>query len=679
MDNLEVKLREMSKIEPSKGFIKASKNRLMQQIELQQNESWFKSFLGRMGMVHPRSGFLSQARARLMHRISEMPQPIAIPLKGFARTLLLLKRITASAMVMVLAVTSTLFFVEGNTVVEASDDSYLEVIAGKVSVKHADLLLWETINGQIEMQAGDLIKVEEGSQALVHFFDDTELRLGENTTFLISQLAISPNFSRQGIIEVSLHEGSAWVQTMNVNDGYAGFVLSTRDSLIKALSSTVSVKTALKKPTEILVLNNKVELTTLRPETRQMVDTMKVSNNEKAIVYASTGNAKPVVTTAQINEQDLANEWVQTNLRLDSEHRAQLREKGIERLTQTAGTLPGQMLYPIKQAKERLKLLVLSSDSQLSAQIEIANNRLNEAIVLLENGDIQKGREALMAYQSIARQIAESTGREEITEKLLLPHQKTLAADLPNDANIGLVKETLHETAEILADSPIELEKVRLANSVERLRDILNLVEIADFAAARDRLVSHQLVGGDVLTAVSELDNESQKAVIQEVLELRQEEVSLLNVISKSMEAVSESDEQLVAMLESATETAEENVDETIAFATPLVPELVAVVTQPPSATDLKIAELVDKIYVYNSWTGQQNQIERLLKNELKNTSSIPFLIEVRNKLKGRASDYLNVHILQLQRKAELQQQKAAQRRAEREQRLREAEAEASA
>lgn len=673
MDNLEVKLRNLSKIEPSKGFIRASKNRLMQQIELQQQESWFKSFLRKIGIVQPNASFLSQARLRLMHRINEIPQPIKIPLQGFARTLIFIKRAVASTMVMILAVTSTLFFVEGQTVVEASDDSYLEVLSGIVSVKHADFLLWEDINGQIEIQSGDLIKVGEGSQALVHFFDDTELRLNENTTFLISQLAISPNYSRQGIIEVALHEGSAWVQTLNVDDDYAGFVMSTRDAMIQTLNSTFSVSTDLKKAATVMVLNNKISLTSLKQDTREAVETVKVVANERAEIGITGGRVNPVIAISPVTEQDLANEWVQFNLNLDHEHLTQLREKGIERLTQMAGTLPGQMLYPIKQAKERLRLLVTGQDGQINAQIEIANNRLNEAIVLLEKGNTQKGREALIAYQSMARQIAQENEKNEVVTKLLLPHKKALASDLSKDVNVGLVKETLHETAEILAENPVELEKVRLVNSVERLRDILDLVEMADFVAARDRLVSHQLVGGDVLSAIEGLDQEAQKEVIQEVLELRQEELALLDVISRSMSAISNSDEQLVAMLESATQSAEESVDATIAFATPLIPELIAEVTAQPSENDLKIAELVDRIQIYSTFDGQQNQIERLLKYELENPASIPFLAQLQSSLEGRAKDYLGIRILQLQNKADLQKHKAMQRKIERAQRLREA------
>lgn len=676
MDKLDKELRRLSKIEPSKGFIKASKNRLMQQIDLHKNESWIQALIKKLGRVNVPEDFMALARIRLMRRITNIRQPIKIPLRGMARFLLYTKRVVASTLVMLIAVTSTLFFVEGNTVVEASDDSYLEIITGTASIKHADLIVWEDINSMIEVQAGDLIKVGEGSEAVVRFFDDTELRLAENSVFLISQLAVSPVFGRQAIIEVSLHEGTAWVQTLNVEDGYAGFVLSTRDATLKTLNGTFNVATRLDTTTSIFVLHNKVELTSLVAETRQAVETIKLSTDQKATIH--TVNGRPVITTDDLSQQDISTTWVQNNLYSDHEHLTMLRENGIDRLTLIAGTLPGHMLYPIKQAKERLKL-ALSSDSDLSIQIEIANSRLNEAIVLFEAGEQQKGREALMAYQSMARQIAEAmpTGRqangaEELVNKLIIPHQKALTAELPNNASAGLVKEALQQTAEILTDDPIKLEKIRLASSVQRLQDVTALVGEGAIEVAQERLTSYQLAASDALaTAQAIEDEELRKQILQEVLELRQEELTLLIKLSEQLGDGNDQTNDLVAMIESAFEAAEENVEVTLAAALPLLPELQEMFAE-PSSFDIKMAALVDRIYIYNSWTGQQNQIERLLKNELGNPGSIDYLVSVRNNLEGRAYDYLNVRILQLQKKADFQKHKAMQRKIERAKRLRE-------
>lgn len=671
MDKLDKELAKLSKIEPSKGFVEASKNRLMQQISLHPNESWLKAFLKNLGKVEASDTFMAQARQRLMSRIAQAPQAVKVPLRGMALFLRYTQRVVASTMVMLIAVTSTLFFVEGNTVVEASDDSYLEVLTGTASIKHADLIVWEDVSDIIEVQAGDLIRVGDDSEVVVHFFDDTQLRLAENSTLLISQLTVSPTFARQGMIETALHEGAAWVQTLNVADGFAGFTLSTRDALLKTLSGTFNVSTKLGEPTSAFVLRNKVELTSLMAETRAAINTIKLSEDQKATIHATGGN-RPVITTDSLTQQDLANSWVQNNLHRDSEHLTNLRENGIQRLSLTAGTLPGQMLYPIKQTKERL-MLAFSSDSDVDVLVELANRRLNEALVLFELGEEQKGREALMAYQSLARQIAEAKGEKELAYKLITPHQKAITAELSNDSSTGLVKEALHQTAEIFEDDPIELEKLRLANSVQRLQDVQMLVEDGDIESAKERLATHQLGESDALAAVDSIeDEENKKEVLQNILELRQEELVLLTALSGKLGEGNNLTGDLVAMVQSASEAAEENVEQTLASALPLIPELASANVE-PSAEELKMAELINRIYIYDSWTGQQNQIDRLLKNELANPGSINYLMSVRDNLEGRAYDYLNVKILQLQKLADYQKSKAVKRKIERNMRLRDA------
>lgn len=670
MDKLDKELGRMSKIEPSKGFIEVSKNRLMQQIVLQQNESWFKSFLRRVGRAEISENFMSQARLRLMHRITGMPRAVKVPLKGIALFLRYTQRVVASTLVMLIAVTSTLFFVEGTTVVEASDDSYLEIITGTASIKHADLIVWEDINNLIEVRAGDLIKVSEGSEVAIHFFDDTELRLAENSIILISQLTVSPTFGRQGIIEASLHEGTAWVQALNVEDGYSGFTLSTRDAILKALNGTFTATAHLGQPTSVFVLRNKIQLTSLIAETRAAINTIRLDANQKATVHAKNGG-RPVTVTEELSQQDLANGWFQNNLYRDNEHLTMLRDTEIERLSQMAGTLPGQMLYPIKQTKERLRL-AFSSDTDVDVLVDIANRRLNEALVLFEIGEEQKGREALMAYQDIARQIAEVKGEKDVAYKLITPHQKAINAEMSNDASTGLVKEALHQTAEIFEDDPIELEKLRLANSVQRLQDVRMLVEEGDVQAAKDRLASHQLAESDALAAAEAIeDEELRREAMRNILELRQEELTLLTSLSLMLGEANNMTEDLVAMVQSASETAEENVEEILASALALLPEL-AIVEPEPSAADLKMAELIGKIYIYKTWDGQRNQIERLLKYELTDPDSIDYLIGVRNHLRGRAFDYLNVRILQLQQLADYQKSKTVQRKIQESMELRE-------
>ena len=281
MQNLEDSLRNLPKATPSKRFIAQSKSRLMHQIELQKNESWLSVFLRKLGIVTPSKEFVSQARIRLMHSINRVHQPLVSRILGLNNKFLFVRRLTASTMVMVLAVTATLFFVEGNQIVSAAEDTYIELISGDVTIKHADNLIWDEVNGHMELTAGDLIRLSNESEAVIHFFDDSELRLTDKSLLLISKLDVSPAYARQGIIEVSLHEGNAWVQTLNVPDGNAGFTMVTRDAIAKTVNATFSASSYLQKPTTFNVYSNKIKLDKLSSDTRIVIDSSKVTANQQ--------------------------------------------------------------------------------------------------------------------------------------------------------------------------------------------------------------------------------------------------------------------------------------------------------------------------------------------------------------------------------------------------------------
>ncbi len=668
MRDLEDSLRRLSKIDPPKRFVKEAKNRLLSQIQFVENENWFKAALRRMGIVIPPAPFVSQARYRLIERIAAAKEP-------FVFWLINLKRVTASVLVMAIAVTATLFFVEGGQVVNASEESYLEVLAGQVTLKHADLLAWDDVNARTEIASGDLIRLKDGAEAVVHFFDDSELRLTGNSLALINQLAVSPTYPRQGIIEVSLHEGNAWVQTLNVDDGHARFTLVTRDAVFGALNSTFTVQTSPNQPTVARVLRNDVEVGPLQADTREAVYHSVLTTNQKATVFAGENSARPRLDVSNLEDADRTDVWVQNNLQKDHNHLVALRDRDLNIIRQAAGSLPGEMLYPVKQVRERLQLALSFGESDITkTQIDIANQRLNEAIVLLQNGEQQKASEALMAYQNLAREIAktENQAPDAVTFKLVLPYKKSLVAALPGDVPVTMVKEALSQTEELLISDPIEKEKARLANSVGRLRDITAMVDAGDIAAAKEALTHYTLVDTSVLDEASKLTDEvAKKEVFDSVLALRNSELELINTVSSKLSNVAQGDEQFAAMLESAATAAKGEVEKTVAFIGPLMPELVADAMPRLTPEEVRLQLFMDKLAIYKTPQAQKNQLNKLLKQEGIGPHDVDFLLTLRGKLDGPAHDLLSSRILQLESKADRLNGKAVKGRIERAKRMR--------
>lgn len=664
MDNLKASLGNLKKVEPSKVFVKRSKNRLIHQIELQKHETWFKSFLSKVGIVQPTNQFVSQAKIRLISQINATKAP-AWAWVTFA------KRATASTLVMIIAVTATLFFVEGGQIVSASDNTYIEILSGNAKVKHGDLLTWDQISDQQELSAGDLIRLGDDSEAIIHFFDDTELRLDKNSSLLISQLAVSPTFSEQSIIEASLHKGKVWVQTLNVEDGYSGFTLETHDARIHALNSTFDVSTLPTSNTQLRVFRNDIKVDTLNSDTRSEINTF-IQKTDQLISINSLKSTIP--QAIKLTEQDKANKWVQNNLQKDHEQLLMLRENGFNKLKLTAGTLPGEMLYPIKQAKERLKLAFsFDKEALTDTQIEIANKRLAEAIVLLEKGDKSKALESLTEYQSIARQVVAKKSNNLIGYKLITPHQKALVASLPSSAPIVMVKDALNQTEELLAVSPIDREKIRLENAIEGLEYISYFIDIGDINSAKDALVDHELVVSSIIEEANIIENEDKKnEIFAEIYALRTEELELMETLKSLVETKNTVDARLAAMLNSATIEAEHEVKRVAALVEPIITkESLEQESEDAEIEDTHIQYLVDKINIYNTWQGLKNQINRLLDEEGHNAKNIAFLTELHDNLNGKARVILNTKIVELEKMAAINKSKAIKRKIDRAKRIR--------
>jgi cysteinyl-tRNA synthetase len=270
-----------------------------------------------------------------------------------------------------------------------------------------------------------------------------------------------------------------------------------------------------------------------------------------------------------------------------------------------------------------------------------------------------------MAYQSISREIIEEAASsdinsETIERQLVTPYQKALVASFSNE-QIGMVKEALNQTEEMLVEDPIEREEIRLQNSVDRLRDIAMLIETGDFEGAKEALVNHELVTESILAEAENVENaEARKEVFNSILELRNEELALLQDINASSESLGDIDSQLVAMLNSAEKQAQEKVTETIAFIQPLIPELIKE-NKERKVVDARIEYFVEKISIYKTWQGQKNQIEHLLKEQGAIANNVAFLTELRGHLSSSAKDYLGVKILELKSKERYQTNKLMQ------------------
>ncbi len=284
----------------------------------------------------------------------------------------------------------------------------------------------------------------------------------------------------------------------------------------------------------------------------------------------------------------------------------------------------------------------------------MANQRLSESIVLIEQGEMEKAKLALMEYQNLVRQIAkknkaETADLDQLSNRIVTTHQKTLVAALPGDAQIGIVKQVLDQTEELLADNPMERAEIRLKNSLEDLTHVQDLIVAGNLEDAQELLKNYRILTSDALGEISQFEDDEQKKILySQILDTQYEERRVLSEIVRKLSS-QETDSQLISLVENADSNLESEIKRTAAVIRPLLPDVLfsQAVMLP---IDEKVYEFVEKVNIYKTFQGQKNQISRLLTKHPQYARDMEFLVKLRGKLDFRAKDEINKHILQLKR-----------------------------
>lgn len=646
----------MAKIQPDPGFVNEARERLMHRI-YQENESWLKAFLKKLGHLAPPALFVQEARQRLVVRISHAA-PHRIMFSW-------LQKAMAGVMALLLIVIPTLFFVDGGQYVNASQESSLQVIAGQVLVQHAGHDNWQSVEDKIVLKTGDTLQLNSNSQATLSFFDDSQLRLTDRATVIVNKLDPLARHET-GLAEVSLMGGRAWAQVINLPDGYKSLTVRTPDAVIGADDAVFDTIVDPQGATQVRVFKSHVLAGALHEKTGTVLTQIKIDANQQIKVQADTGS-----DGMRANPLELAvykEPWVRDNSTKDELHLNLLQKREIALRAKSAGVLPGHFLYPVKQIEEGImKAFAFTQDSQNQVQLSLANKRLNEAIVLLNQRQYDRAQEALMAYQSIARQIAneaqnDQSLRTRVQSELIARNSKSLVAALPT-ADITIVREAINATEEMIVSDPLEREELRLENITDSLAQLQDFVASGNIDAAKEVLVAYETLESNILSEGGKLQNlDQRKALFNRILELRNEAAGVFQTLQKEFALDEVNDGRFVALLQSASQTTEREINKVASLIEPLLPT--ATVVPAPTQEEQRVADFVGNVEIYQTWRGQKNEIKLLLSRLGRDAKDIDFLAKLRLELQSPlARDFINSRILELKQKARINKSKAVERK----------------
>jgi Domain of unknown function (DUF5667) len=333
-----------------------------------------------------------------------------------------------------------------------------------------------------------------------------------------------------------------------------------------------------------------------------------------------------------------------------------LRNSELLTLRDNAGTLPGDMLYPIKRAKELLELAFsFDAKAQTNLLAYMANQRLNEAIVLLGQNESDKAQKALSEYQDLVQQITSQNtvgaDKNDPLVALVAAHKKALVASLPS--NVQIVSKVLDQTEEMMAHDPVKLIQVKLSNSIDDLNQAYDSASSGDLKAAEAILASHKAITSDLLGSTDSMTEDMKKTLYADVLDAQYEEKRLLADIGQTL-AAQNADQDLLTLAQTQRGDLEGAIRQTVASIRPTMPDVVLAQAAAFSKAQ-KAREFADKISLYKTWQGEKNEVKHLISLYPQYLNDQEFWGKVRDNLDGTAKVVIESRMADLQNQEDAQ------------------------
>lgn len=224
-------------------FRKKLKDRLIQEFSIPKNtDKWLEEG---GSLLSPRTEFATHLRYRLMQSPILAPKTRKIP--RFWRRFLpqpppssFVRRIISVTTALSLFVSAFFFGLSGTS--QASSKSFIAAFTGTIKINHGHGEDIAVSGNDTPIFSGTIISTEEHSFATLEFFEDSVLRMDEDTTVSIFRLDENPLRNDLGNVEVELLSGRVWIKTFAADDKYSRFLLKTSGEIAPLAGSAIDVE-----------------------------------------------------------------------------------------------------------------------------------------------------------------------------------------------------------------------------------------------------------------------------------------------------------------------------------------------------------------------------------------------------------------------------------------------------
>ncbi len=540
----------------------------LKSVEIPLRDAFRKNLKNRLLHVETPPSIAVHRRTRFFQRFVPSKKVAFRALRGVAS-------VTAAFAVIV----SGLFF-SASLPTQASDDTFITEFYGDVQMVRDDRM--QRVSGEnLILSRGSVVSTKENSGATIRFFEDTVMRLDENTIMRVESLEPHEARSDLGFAAVTLVKGRAWVRTYSVNEEFSRFVVRYVNGamiLDSGGAADIEVSSATMRAN---VWHRTASF--VRPENQILV------SEGSQYVWRSALNSEAI---GPIDDTKGQTAWVQQNLVADKEIENTFIANKIERreqeLVERMGAMQSSFRLPFGDSEPQ-ELTDLEDIFFIALQ-ELFFSPEGESASL--NAFVDKTREIFPEY------------RDEVIA-FMASAQKTLANVLP--------------------DSPLYSMK----EAIDTLQE--------EFLNEQERIVAREKRKTERLWEAKTLANTGNVALAEEIVRQAEQDESGEEVPEEFAAVVLEEKQEQIAAIgrleqEGVSSQATENLETSIMNESS---ELLRPGFDFGSKTDHReeAFEIVSSIKIYENEVGQRNTLRIKLRQISNTAESLQLLTELKKRL----------------------------------------------
>lgn len=422
-----------------------------------------------------------------------------------------------------LAVLSVIFMpvLQKAPIASADSENLLEIVEGQVR-----------INGELAsdgaiINEGDRVETLDGSMAHLYFVDDSRMTLAPHTTVDIVDTEVDPQNRAETKVTVYQESGRAWVQVLNLlssNDSY--FMVAFPDGEVQ-VDTRASFDLDVGEETRVSVVRNLVDLS-LADDNVSYTGTL----GQGAEILKDEGS----ILTQRISDERQEDLWWEFNETYGKTYAQALDEHYKEEATLHAMILPTNPFYFLKTFREDVQVsLAFTSAAREELLVKQAENRLNEAQILLAQGETEVAQEVLNKYQATVEKALENTDNPVLLAKLEVTQKQMLTVP-EADENTAMLEDHLTNSSAMVSSSLEGKTEAKMLSASQKLDRVPDLIANGEYEQALANLSSYQSSSLSILTELQNVPMEEREAVVSKLLDQKLEDIKLLRVIASMPE-----------------------------------------------------------------------------------------------------------------------------------------------